>query len=293
MKKIIKHIYTLIPFKVKIFSIVKNIVDLPEYVYKHLHFKGEISIKIDDHKSFRMLANGYVEENQLFWGGIENGWEKTSMSLWRKICSHSEIVLDIGANTGVYSLLSKTINPNCKVFAFEPIESTITQLEYNIEINKYDITVLPYALSNYKGEASVFLRENEDFAYSVTVNKSLLSPNTKQKEIKIKTDTLENFISKNNIKKIDLVKLDVETHEPEVIEGMGHYFELYKPDFLIEIWDKESAEKLNKMFKGKGYLYFDIDDKNGKFKKVDTISISSFWNYLICKPETAVKNGLI
>ena len=292
MKQVVKKIYNSIPLKKQVFSLIKWI-NLPERIYKHLHFKGVFTVKIDVNHQFKMYHLGTSVENELFWGGIENGFEKTSIKLWRKLCVDTNIVLDIGANTGLYSLVTKVLNPTSKVYAFEPLSKVLEYLNYNVEINNYDIKVIPKAVSNFNGTAKVFLIEGHDFCTSVTVNKSLLADTTPQKELEIECIALVDFIDKNNIEKIDLIKIDVETHEPEVLEGMGEYLDKFKPDFLIEIWDGDCASKLNVLFKDKGYLYFDIDDKNDIVTKKDEITVSSFWNYLICKPETAKKIGLI
>lgn len=294
MKTLFKRVYEVIPFKNHFFSLVKQITSLPEPIYKHLHFKGIFSVKLNANQSFKMYHLGNMEENEIFWGGIENGWEKTSLKLWRKLCLEVDYVIDIGANTGLYSLVTKTLNPSAKVYAFEPLPKVIEYLKYNIKLNNFDIEIIPMAASNYTGYASVFLMEkNHDFDNSVCVNKSLLANTTPQKKIEIETITLQNFITNYNIQKIDLIKIDVETHEPEVLEGMGEYLDKFRPDFLIEIWDKESTSKINALFKNKGYLYFDIDDKNDTVTLKEEITISSYWNYLICKPESAKKAGLI
>jgi FkbM family methyltransferase len=293
LKNILKKLYQLIPFKKYLFIVVKKLFNLPESIYKHLHFHGIITIKVDNKYQFKMYHHGTSEENELFWGGIEKGWERTSLKLWRKLCIDAETVFDVGANTGLYSLITKSLNPNAQVYAFEPVPKVLEYLNYNIEINHYDIKIEPKAASNFNGEAKVYLIKGVEFTTSVTVNKSLLANTTPQNELKIDTIRLDNFIESNKIKKIDLMKIDVETHEPEVLEGMGEYMDKFKPDFLIEVWDKECAATLNHLFKNKGYLYFDIDDKNDVITQKNEITVSSFWNYLICKPETAKKIGLI
>jgi FkbM family methyltransferase len=291
-KRIYRLFYRNMPFKKEIYSILR-VFNLPESIYKHLHFEGIITIKVDAKNHFKMYHLGASEENSLFWEGIDNGWEKTSLKLWRKLCLDTPVVLDIGANTGLYSLVTKTLNPAAKVYAFEPLPKVLEYLNFNIEINKFDIVVVPKAASNYNGKATVFLTEGHDFCTSVTVNKSLLSETTPQKELEITTIRLVDFIQKSGMERIDLMKIDVETHEPEVLEGMGEYINQFKPDFLIEIWDEECASKLNIFFRDKGYLYFDIDDKKDTIIQKAEIVKSSYWNYLICKPETAKKIGLI
>ncbi len=292
MKQVLKKIYEILPFKKQIFSLIKW-MNLPEKIYKHLHFKGVFIVKLENNAQFKMYHLGVSEENELFWGGIDNGWEKASLKLWRKLCVDKRVVLDIGANTGLYSLVTKALNPTAKVVAFEPLPKVLEYLNYNVQLNNYDVQVIPKAASNFNGKAKVFLMEGHDFDNSVTVNKSLLAETTPQKELEIECITLADFIQQNKLEQIDLIKIDVESHEPEVLEGMGDYLDKFKPDLLIEVWDKDCAVKLNTLFKNKGYLYFDIDDINDVVTQKEEITVSSYWNYLICKPESAKKIGLI
>ncbi len=293
MKKFLKYLYEIVPFKNKIFFVVKSIIPIPESIYKHLHFKGVFTLKVDKALKFKMHHIGVAEENELFWGGLENGWEKTSLNLWMKLCRFNTNILDIGANTGIYSLVAKCVNPYSNVVAFECLPGVLQHLSNNIKLNDYNIKIIPYALSNYDGKAKIFITKGMSYDNSVCVNKSLLPSEVETDEIEITTITLKSYIEKEKITNIDLVKVDVETHEPEVIEGLSLYLDEFTPDFLMEVWDEECAIKLNHLFKNKGYLYFDINDKNNIITQKEEITVSTYWNYLICKPNTARKIGLI
>ena len=69
---------------------------------------------------------------------------------------------------------------------------------------------------------------------------------------------LDDFIIQNNIDAIDLIKIDVEMHEPELIEGFKIYLEKFKPIIIIEVLEKSVAEKLNSLFNLKEYLIFHL-----------------------------------
>jgi len=286
MKRLIKAIYHLIPFKKQIFCVLR-IAKPGRKIYRHLHMKGKFRVKLSPDVSFKMYSHGCIEENELFWKGIDQGWEKMSLNIWRKLSPRANIILDIGANTGIYSLVAAAMNPKAEVYAFEPLPKVVEYLSMNISLNGYNVHVIPKAVSDNTGKAHVFLREGEDFAYSVTVNKSLLSVTTPQKMLNVETVTLKDFIEEYNLKSIDLMKIDVETHEPEVLDGLGEYIDRFRPDMIIEIWDNDCAIKLNSMLQNKKYLFFDIDDERGTIIRKEKIEVSSFWNYLICKLETA------
>jgi hypothetical protein len=176
LKKLIKAIYGLLPFKKKIFSLVKVFGTPPKSIYQHLHFKGTINVKVEG-KAFRMMHHGFEVENEIFWEGLTGGWEKVSIGLWIELCKRSNCIIDAGANTGVYSLIAKTVNPNAKVYAFEPVKRVFEKLKSNCDLNNYDIKYEEKALSNFDGSATIYDQPTEH-TYSVTVNQNRSDANT-------------------------------------------------------------------------------------------------------------------
>ena len=290
--RLLKSIYQLLPFKKHVFGFLKAVYIPPHSIYKHLHFKGVIKVKIDNGRQFLMHHYGYEIENEIFWNGLKDGWEKQSTNLWIKLCEDAHTIIDIGANTGIYSLMAKAINPQAHVIALEPVKRVYDKLVQNIQLNNYDIACIPEAASNKDGEAIIFDIPNTEHTYSVTVNTNIYSPGTPVIQTIIQTIKLDTFIERENISQVDLLKIDVETHEPEVIEGYLKYIYLHKPTILIEILNDEVGERIEKMVAGLGYLYFNIDENAG-IKKVDKITKSDYYNYLLCDHDKAVKLNLI
>jgi FkbM family methyltransferase len=293
MKKIAKYIYNLLPLKREFYTLLKKWAKPSQKVYQHLHFQGTFKVNITPKESFKIYHHGSIEENEIFWNGLEGGWEKKSISLWIELARCSNNILDIGANTGLYALIARTVNPNAIIHSFEPIPGVFKLLQKNTELNNYEIFNHELALSNFNGTASIFLPKNTDFAYSVTVNQNRLHKNNKAKELIIKTKTLESFIEENSITTIDLMKIDVETHEPEVLEGMGKYIKAYKPTIIIEVLESEIAERLKPYLNNLGYYIFNIDDNKNTIRQINTIEKSDYWNLLLCNEEIAKKLNLI
>jgi len=283
MKKMIKNIYGKIPYKKQSFSFLKQIASIPESIYQHLYFNGIITVKVNEKQSFKMMHYGHPIENDLFWKGLYGSWEKKSMKLWSDLSRKSSTIFDIGANTGVYSMVSKAVNSSAEVHAFEPFEAIHKKLEYNAGINHFQIHTNCKAISNYTGQGVIYT-DGSDFAYSVTVNKNLWVNNKEPVKLNIKTITLKEYIEQNNITSIDLMKIDVETHEPEVMEGFSQYFERFRPILLIEILNDEAAQKLNNYFDVNKYNFYNIDEKAG-IRKTTSLMKSDFYNYLIVPKE--------
>ena len=128
--------------------------------------------------------------------------------------------IDGGANIGFFSLIaSKIVSPTGSVIAFEPTPITFNYLKKNININKINnIIVSDRGLSSTEELLPFLLRNNNPEANSIISKEDESSQNENQ-IIKISTTTIDKFCSENNIKKIDLIKLDIEGQELEAIKG--------------------------------------------------------------------------
>ena len=100
----------------------------------------------------------------------------------------NDIVLDIGANIGLFSLFAAKYTKN-KIFAIEPFPDNIKYLRNNIEINNYQkiIKTYPIAISNYNGIKKLYLSEisGGHLLFDHNINGSL------ENYIEVKTNTLK------------------------------------------------------------------------------------------------------
>lgn len=281
MRQTLKKIYHLIPFKKEIFSLIR-IFKPSERIYKHLHFKGVFNVRVKD-SYFRINHYGYSLENQIFWSGLHGDWEANSISLWIKLVQTSSVVFDIGANTGVYSLIAGAVNPRAEIISFEPVERIFDKLESNVKLNKFNIKPSKIAISNSNGEAN-FYDNDEDHNYSASLNAGHRPGSMAKKVI---TQTLDSFIEQHGVKP-ELVKIDVERHEPAVIEGFIGHIREYHPTILIEILDSVIGSSIEELLSGMPYRYYAINEQKG-IRKVDTLKDREDYNFLICTEEVARK----
>jgi FkbM family methyltransferase len=294
MKRILKNAYQKMPLKKPLFDFVKLIGTPSKDITKHLYFNGFFDIKVGNNSKFKFLAHGTQIDNELYWYGIYGGWEKLSQKIWIQACQNAEVILDIGANDGLYSLAARAVNKDATIIAAEPLDFILKRFRQNIAANSMnDIEVLPIAFSNYIGEAEMFVPKGSDYIRSAAVNTNLLDrPEDKIDALKIEVDTVKDYFERNpKINKIDLVKIDVESHEPEVLEGFGDLLEKFKPTFLIEVCYERVPDLLNEIFAGMGYLYFNIDEEKG-LKQQDKFTKSNSDNFLVCQPEFYEKLNL-
>ncbi len=293
IRNVFKTFYNAIPLKQQVFTTVKRFYSPPESVYKHLHFKGKIEIPVDDTHRFKMIHYGYQIENEVFWSGIRDGWEKHSLRIWIELSKKSNVIFDLGANTGIFCLTAQAVNPNAKVFALEPVKRVFEKLVKNTAINHYDIECLQVAASNSTGTAIIYDTDLEHTT-SVTVNKNWFPPEVNVHEETIDIDTMDAIVEKFKIEKIDLIKLDVETHEPEVLEGYSKYLKKHSPTMLLEVLNNELGVRIQNILESSGcnYLYFNIDETNG-IRQIANIRRTDSYNFLACSEEIARELKLI
>ena len=222
----------------------------------------------------------HVIENEIFWNGLTGGWEKASLALWIELCSSSDTIFDIGANTGIYSLIAKAVRPSSNVFAFEPIPQIYRQLQTNVRLNKFDIHGCNVAVSSRDGVQKIF-NGTTGHTYTASLNREF---DQNSVELDVHTVKLSTFIRKEHISAVDAMKIDVETHEVEVLQGMEEFLGSMKPALLIEILTSELGGRVEDLLAGKGYDYYAIDEINGP-TKVDNLRGGSSRNFLICTPQ--------
>jgi FkbM family methyltransferase len=283
LKKFFYKVYLHFPLNRIVFGLVKK-AGLPPYRMRRLmRFRGTFKIKLEQGISVVMMNYGNTIENELFWRGL-SGWEPRSTEVWKTLCRQSHTIVDVGANTGLYSLIAGKVNPEAKLYAVEPLDSIHQRLMHNLSLNGVKAEVLKVALSNEDGEGEIYAaRTITDTFDQASLNKNNYA-NKDMLKMTIVKRKLSGILSKQNIGSIDLMKIDVETFEPQVLEGMEHYLALYKPSMLIEILNAEIGHRIEAIVRDLGYSFFLIDERTG-LQKVERLKpIGKGNNFLILNP---------
>lgn len=286
---VIRNIYSVIPFKKPMFEFLRSHFRLPPRLYQHLHFVAPISVPISAGQQIKMHHFGAGLENELFWAGYGNCLEATSLRLWLNLVAGCDTVFDIGANTGVYALAAKAVNEKAKVFAFEPVASIANILQRNVELNRFDITVVREAASGLTGEATLLV-PNTSHSYSASLEASMLPGEPGLVKTVVPTIAIHDFIKKNKLQSADVFKIDVEKHEVAVLSGFGDVIEKFRPTLLIEILDQDHGKQVKEFFAGLKYVYYEIIEGK-EARRVQTLD-GSTRNYLICPEAFAELKGM-
>lgn len=126
-----------------------------------------------------------------------------------------DIVIDIGANVGMISILLAKKFPFLKIYSFEPLPMNYNNFIKNIELNNIDKNIIkPFNLAITKDsrDVSMFIGLlNQGGSFIID------NPSTFNISVNIKSETLDNIIKNNDINKIKLLKIDCEGSEYEIL----------------------------------------------------------------------------
>ena len=222
-------------------------------------------------KDLEFLIKKIIPENYLLKKrlkrAIKKNYEK-ELSIIDRFADKSKDALDIGVYRGVYSYkLAHNFN---LVHSFEPNPLLYPYLNKNLKKIISNINLYNLALSNGNGETKLKLplRSKSIFKNNIEelyqLGAASIHPNNQFenfKEVIVKMKRLDNVKIDN---KIGFIKIDVEGHELEVIDGAKKTITNNMPVLLIEIekrHTKEPVEKSINHIKKIGYECFFVKNK--------------------------------
>jgi FkbM family methyltransferase len=181
---------------------------------------------------YLLVGRNYVDQRIARDGAYEG--EQIDYLCGEVTRSAADVFLDIGANLGVYSLsvAARTACPN--IIAFEPDPYNLSQLQANIFLNGYceRICVVAAGVSNATGEAALLV--NRDDSDLCTARSSMeRTTGGAEESISIPTIALDDRYDWSGRRIV--VKMDIEGHEPQALQGMRGVFARNQVLLQIEI----------------------------------------------------------
>lgn len=146
---------------------------------------------------------------------IFRSWEKSTTEMFKKVVKQGDVVVDLGANMGYFTLLAaRLVGKEGRVYPFEPAPLNYSLLIKNIELNGYDNVVpIQKAVSNVSGAVRLFL-SNEDMG-----NNTIYQYGDDREVVEVESVALDEFF-KDKKHRVDVIKMDIEGAEMAALLGM-------------------------------------------------------------------------
>jgi FkbM family methyltransferase len=152
----------------------------------------------------------------------------------------SPLVLDVGANAGLFTHWIWTQNPRTRLVVFEPLAAMAEKIRSWAKRTGADITLHQNAVSDHIGEATFFTNGENDTGAS-------LRDNGKSKQLVVSLTTLDSVAPPQPVL---LLKIDVEGCEPQVLLGATQT--LRRTRYLLaEAHTREALQKIQAILEEK------------------------------------------
>jgi FkbM family methyltransferase len=223
-----------------------------------------LSATLKNGLSFAMDADALREAPNIILA--QGGYETFERALISRLARGAEVVFDIGANIGWYSLHIAQQEPQARIYAFEPVPTTHERLLANLARNVAGNRVTPVkdGLTDKPGSFDMFVPATSG---SPAASLNELHPGEGSRRVSCRFTTLDQFVEDNGVDRLDFLKCDVEGAELRVLKGGVKSLERFRPMVVIELLRKWSAafgyhpNDVLDLFAGLGYVCYGVGDR--------------------------------
>ena len=226
----------------------------------------------------------------IFINGI---YEEETSSFLAAHIPENGVFLDLGANIGSITIPLQKKRGDIKIVCVEAAPWIFTYLQKNLARNN---------TQNIKAINKVlFYSDNEEvnfYSSDVKFGTGSLSPVFTDKVVKVKTIKIDSLISELGIKKVDMIKIDVEGYEYHVFKGATELLSRQDaPDILFEFvdWAEDKARGINagdsqRILKEMGYTLFYFKKSMKELEAVNGILTKGFFMLFATKRSLSRRN---
>lgn len=191
--------------------------------------------------SFKMLQTD--GNDQVASTAHSQGWNKFEEPLPQVLAhcvrANPGVFFDVGANTGFYSIIPALLDYRNVVYSFEPFEPIHSILTQNIKLNQLDNRIQSklIALSDQQGHANLFVPPPTCNLIETSASLDFAFKESHAKILTVKTAKIDDYLDQTD-GEIKIIKIDVEGHEKQVIEGAKQTIARFRPILFVEILER-------------------------------------------------------
>ncbi len=155
------------------------------------------------------------------------------------------VVIDAGANIGIFSAFTASLSPRVKVFAFEPSEQNCKTMRKTIEANDLNgrIELFNEALGDRRGAGNLMINEIKES--NDTLEESGYGENSaaRFKVERVFVNTIDDFVENRGLKRVDFIKIDTEGYEKQILKGAAKTIGRFSPVISCAAYHFPNDEK--------------------------------------------------
>ena len=199
---------------------------------------------------------------KFFWtnGLIQPKEDEVAIECFIKLSQKSKFILDIGSNSGIFSLISAKANPDAKVFSYDILPEAFKILKDNIIVNNLLDRVMPLLIG--VGKNSIFHSPMTNITSEMPTSLKLDQDYKGNNSIEVEIKNLDDIFSELCINDQTCIKIDVEGFEGDIFENAKFVLENHRPYFLCEVLTTTTNHSnYNNLLSNYNYKKFLITDE--------------------------------
>jgi FkbM family methyltransferase len=148
----------------------------------------------------------------------EGDWFERELEFWRSYLQPGMNVIDIGASFGVYTFSAAgRVGADGMVYAIEPFSQSVDCLAETCRINHLNnVKVFRHAIADQDCTAQLILQPSSEFNY-LAIDLEITDPDLPIETISC--TTIDNFVKKSGIDRVEIIKISTEGCELAILAG--------------------------------------------------------------------------
>ena len=261
-------------FKKRYFGIYNRIIR-PLGLFKNT----ELTTVYDKTLKIKLRLRDWIQQQIYFFGF----YDERGILFIKSHLKSGDTFIDIGGNIGAYTLIAaKIVAKKGSVIAFEPVSRVRNRLMENVQLNNFQqVLIEPLAVFDSNTELELHISNEENFGMSSIHAHDENSGITE----KVKAIRLDDYLLNNEIRQVDLIKIDIEGAELFALKGMKTTLEQFKPIVLIEIspdvldGTQFKSEEIYAFFEAINYTPFCVRE-DGSIYEFSTNNVLAYTNFV-------------
>jgi FkbM family methyltransferase len=182
------------------------------------------------------------------------GYEREVTALIARLVRPGHAAIDVGANTGLHSLVMARSAAPGVVVACEPNPDLGPLLAHNVALNDLDnVLIEPVAVNARPGSTILYVPTDPTHDGGSSLHPTMHHHLASRRAISVQGATLDELVDRFNLLSVDLVKVDVEGLEGSVLAGAQSLLEKQSPALVFEYtrtWWKTAGYELGQVIDG-------------------------------------------
>ena len=178
-------------------------------------------------------------------------YEYNKRHLFERLVQPGQVIFDIGANVGYYTLLASILTGvTGKVVAFEPLPQNVYYLKEHLRLNHVqNVDIIEGAVAEHGGQVS--------FAQGQSNSEGHIA---EKGELHVKTYGLDELFEAGTVPHPDILKIDVEGGEVAVLLGAQRLLAQMHPTILLATHSPAWQAQCCDLLSAGGYVIRPIND---------------------------------